>query len=153
MRIDIGSGPAPKRGYLSVDAYAEADIKAVMWDLPFKDGEVTEIWSSHSLEHVPFERVQPTLREWVRVLSRRGRATISVPNFDYAARYWLSHQGEPWALAIVFGNQKHEGEFHKTGWSPATFKAALEEAGFRVMRLNVINDHHQETIRAVVARP
>lgn len=151
MKLDIGSGPAPHgRGFQTVDAFAPADITAMMWALPMADDSVDEIWTSHALEHVPFERVQPTLREWVRVLRPRGKAVITVPDLDYAARYWLKHPGEPWALAIIFGNQRGEGEFHKTGWSPDTFRVALEEAGFRVLRLNVINDHHQESIRAVV---
>lgn len=155
MKLDIGAGPLAAHGpdFQTVDAFAEADIKALMWDLPLPDGSVEEIWTSHALEHVPLERVGPTLREWVRVLAPGGRATITVPNLDHAARYWLRHQGQPWALAILFGNQNHEGEFHKTGWSPQTLRVALTDAGFRVLKLAVITDHDQESIRATVMTP
>ena len=152
MKLDIGPGPVTRHGpdFVTVDAYCPADIAAQMWDLPLDDGAVEEIWASHVLEHVPLERVGPTLREWRRVLAPTGTATISVPNLDYAARYWLKHPGEPWALAILFGNQKHEGEFHKTGWSPRTFRSALTGAGFHVRSLKDIWDHRQQTLRAVV---
>ena len=143
MKLDIGAGPlkAHTRRHLTVDAYAPADVKAEMWDLPFPDGSVDDIWTSHALEHIARERVLPTLCEWFRVLRPDGTLTLSVPNLDYAARYWLSHQGEPWALAVLFGNQKHEGEFHKTGWSPDTLRADILAAGFTVRSLDVIWDH------------
>ena len=151
MKLDIGAGFARHGdGFLTVDAICPADIRALMWSLPLDDGAVAEIWSSHALEHVPLERVQPTLREWRRVLAPGGLATITVPDLDYAAAYWLGHQGEPWALAILFGNQIHPGEFHNTGWSPGTFHADLIEAGFDVLSLDTIVDHGQGSIRAIV---
>jgi SAM-dependent methyltransferase len=153
LRLDIGAGPirhAPD--FLTVDAFTKADVSAQMWALPFPDGAVDEIWSSHALEHVALVDVDPTLREWFRVLRPGGTAIIQVPNLDYACRYWLEHPGEPWALAILFGNQAHAGEFHRTGWSPATFLAALESAGF-VGTVRITNDYAQETLRAQVTRP
>ncbi len=154
MKLDIGAGPVAAHApdFLTVDAFAAADVKAQMWDLPFPDGSVDEIWTSHALEHVPRERVMPTLREWHRVLCRGGVATISVPNLDYVAKYWLQHAGSPRALAIMFGNQKHEGEFHKTGWSLRSLKVDLRRAGFRIDSLASIEDHHQQTLRARVSR-
>ena len=41
----------------------------------------------------------------------------------------------------------------RTGWSPATLRADLEAAGFRVDTLEVTWDYDQETIRAEVSRP
>src|ERR1035437_398855 len=115
MKLDIGAGPIRHAAdFTTVDAFTGADVNAQMWALPFPDGSVDEIWSSHALEHVPLERVAPTLAEWFRVLRPGGTAVIQVPNLDYAARYWLDHPGETWALQIIFGNQAHEGEFHRT---------------------------------------
>jgi hypothetical protein len=94
----------------------------------------------------------PTLHEWRRVLRKGGTATISVPNLDYVAKYWLQHQGSPRALAIMFGNQKHEGEFHKTGWGIRSLKGDLVAARFRVDDIASIYDHHQQTLRAHVTR-
>ena len=153
LRLDIGAGPLRHNGFTTVDAFTDADIRAKMWDLPLAAGTVDEIWSSHALEHVPLEQVAPTLAEWFRVLREGGTAIIQVPNLDYACHYWLSHPGETWALQIIFGNQAHKGEFHQTGWSPATLRAAIEAAGFVVDRLAVTDDYNQETLRAEVQKP
>jgi SAM-dependent methyltransferase len=167
IRLDIGAGdkaeiderqklrfPArPEGTWVTVDAFTAADVRAEMWALPFADGEVAEIWSSHALEHLAVADTDRTLAEWLRVLRPGGTATIQVPNLDYAARYWLEHPSDPWALAILFGNQRHEGEFHRTGWNPETFRAELEAIGFRIDGLAITWDYDQETIRAEVTRP
>ncbi len=154
MKLDIGAGSvaAHEPDFLTVDAYAPADVTAQMWDLPFPDGSVDEIWTSHALEHVPRERVIPTLTEWVRVLCPGGKATISVPDLDYATRYWSRHRGEEWALQMLFGNQLHEGEFHKTGWTSRSLHLDLVAAGFKVKNVQRIWDHNQQTLRASVVR-
>jgi predicted SAM-dependent methyltransferase len=154
VRLDIGAGTDPHGpGWTTVDAYTGADVKAQMWALPFHDGAVDEIWSSHALEHVALADIAPTLSEWFRVLRPGGKATIQVPDLDYAARYWLDHPGEPWALALLFGNQAHPGEFHRTGWNLSTFRADLLTAGFRIDVLSTVWDYDQETVRAEVTRP
>lgn len=170
LRLDIGAGAdpigeeearaakglphRPPGAWTTVDAFTEADVRADMWELPFPDGTVDEIWSSHALEHVALADVDRTLREWFRVLRPGGKATIQVPNLDYAARYWLEHQGDPWALHLLFGNQTHAGDFHRTGWSPTTLHVALRAAGFvGYLNMTVVDDYAQETIRAEVVRP
>ncbi len=152
-RVSMGLPHRPTGDWLTVDAFTGAEVKAQMWALPFLDGAVDEIWSSHALEHVQRSDVGPTLAEWFRVLRHGGTAVIQVPNLEYACRYWLDHPGEPWAMALLFGKQDHEGEFHRTGWNPATFRADLEVAGFRVDSLAVTWDYAQETIRAELTRP
>lgn len=154
MKLDIGNGPLDAHGpdFVTIDAYAPADICADMWSLPFPDGSVSEIWSSHALEHIARAKVMPTLREWHRVLEPGGVATISVPDLDYAVRYWLAHKGQDRALQLLFGNQKHDGEYHRTGWSLRSLRADVEGAGLVVRRLNSIWDHAQQTLRVVAVK-
>src|SRR6185369_14787413 len=90
-------------------------------------------------------------------------AIIAVPNLDYAARYWLHGPDRGMALDMLFGHQGEAGETHLTGWSPASFRAELEAAGFTIVTLSVIFEtpdtaegsysHAMETIRAEVAKP
>jgi predicted SAM-dependent methyltransferase len=81
VRLDIGSGQYRYKDFTTVDLYTEeADIKADMGNLPMiESGSVEEIWASHCLEHILPEKVQPTLKEWIRILRPGGIATIIVP--------------------------------------------------------------------------
>jgi len=68
-------------------------------DLPFKDGVVDTVYSSHLLEDML--NWEPVLREWVRVLKSGGNLIIMVPD------------KELWAAALAKGQppncaHKHE---------------------------------------------
>lgn len=120
IKLDIGCGveETTKEGFIGVDAYTEnAQIKAQMWDLPFADGEVDEIFSSNALEHVSKFKVLPTLMEWKRVLKIGGKIELHVPDLEWACMWWILHQTVQWEMDIIYGTQKHEGEYHKTGFS------------------------------------
>lgn len=151
LKLDIGAG-ATRRDvdYTTVDRYyPETDVRADMWALPFPDESVTDIWCEHALEHIPMVQVPPTLKEFYRVLQPGGRAIISVPNFDYIARYWLTGDNRQWAEMMVFGNQAHEGEFHKCAFTAMLLRSDLEAAGFIVKHVDTRWTHSQETLQAV----
>lgn len=155
MKLDIGAGATRRdEDYTTVDAFhPAADLKAMMWELPFPDGVVTDIWCDHALEHVPMTRVAGTLREFFRVLKLGGRAIISVPNFDYVARYWLTGPDRAWAEQMVFGNQEHSGEFHQCAFTAELLKGDCEAAGFKVPFVVIRWTHNQETLQATCEKP
>lgn len=155
MKLDIGAG-ANRRDtdYKTVDLYFEgADYKAPMWEIPLPDASVEAIWAEHCLEHIPMAKVPPTLKEWHRLLRPDCRAIVSVPNLDYVAKYWLTGGDRAWAEMMMFGNQMHEGEFHKCGFTAALLRADLEAAGFKVLRVEIRWTHSQETLQAVAVKP
>jgi predicted SAM-dependent methyltransferase len=155
VRLDLGSGPFPRgAGWIAVDAYVdECDLKAPMWDLPFDDGAVDAIYSSHSLEHVTKFQVPPTLAEWRRVLRPGGTAEVIVPDLRWACRNWLQHQTTDWHMDVVFGLQTHDGEAHRTGFTPKILQAYLADAGFEVRDLGIVWSHDQDSVRALAVRP
>ena len=156
VKLDIGSGDHPYDPvrYISVDAFNDkAEVKAEMWDLPYKDGEIDEIYASHCLEHAAIAKVPETLKEWHRVLKPAGRCIIQVPNMDYIAKYWLTGPDRPWAEAMLFGLQTHDGEFHKSAFTAAIIKADCEAAGFEVKRVEVRWNYNQETLQCVCVKP
>lgn len=154
LKLDIGAGDFRRDAdYKTVDVHGEPDVRADMWELPFGDGEVDEIYSSHALEHVPMAKVPETLKEWLRVLRKDGRLELLVPNFDYIAKYWLTGSDRGWAEAMVFGMQKTEGDFHRCAFTPALLRGDLEGVGFVVKRIEVCWTHNQESIKAVCRKP
>jgi len=155
LKLDMGAGAYPRaEDFVTVDQfYPDADIKALMWDVPLPDGSVDEIWSSHALEHVAMGQVSATLLEWFRLLAPGARCIVQVPNFDYAARYWLNGPDRAWAEHLIFGLQSHEGEFHKSAFTAGSLKADLEGAGFHVERVEYKLTHNQETLQACARKP
>jgi predicted SAM-dependent methyltransferase len=153
VKLDIGGGTNKRdEDFISVDIQ-NADVKAEMWDIPYEDNVIDFIWSSHTLEHVGIYRINQTLKEWFRILKPGHQAIIQVPNFDYVAKYWLTGPDRPWAEAMVFGHQAHEGEFHKCAFTAMSLRADIEAAGFEVERVEMRWSHNQETLQAVCKKP
>ncbi len=153
MRLDIGGGNNPLPDYLSVDAFTGADVQAYMWALPFADGSVDEIYSSHALEHISKFQVVPTLEEWARVIKAEGRIIIRVPDLEWCVNKWLETKGDGWDMAIIFGSQTqddgisiHEGEFHKTGFTRGLMLGYLRKAGLTLFRYEDLWTHEQKTM-------
>ena len=158
VKLDVGCGNQPRgEDHITVDRYLgdgpAPDIQADMWEIPVPEGSVDELWCSHALEHVPMRQVPDVLKEFLRILTPGGKAIISVPNFDYVARYWLTGGDRTWAEQMVFGLQTHEGEFHKAAWTASVLRADCEGAGFTVKRVEMRWTHNQETLMAVVVKP
>jgi predicted SAM-dependent methyltransferase len=149
VKLDIGGGKYKRdEDFTSVDING-GDVEAEMWDLPYEDNSIEFIWSSHTLEHSGIYRVSQTLKEWFRVLKPGCQLIVTVPNFDYVAKYWLIGSDRVWAEQMVFGHQADEGEYHKCAFTNATLRADLEAAGFEVERIEIRWTHSQETLQAV----
>ncbi len=130
VKLDVGSGDyASDDSFLSVDAYTKADINALMWDLPLEDETVDTIFCCQAMEHISKFEVIPTLREFRRVLKPGGRLQIIVPDLEWCAWWWLTHQGVDWSLDILYGHQLHEGEYHRTGYTVKILKDYIDVAG------------------------
>jgi len=136
--LDIGSGAFRYKDYTTVDLYApEADIKADMGELPIADGTIDDIWACHCLEHVPPERVQLILKEWMRVLVPEGILKIVVPDLDDACRAWLVRS--PGSLSMLYGSTGPGGA-HYHGWGAIEMRDELTIAGFEVLSVQTYRE-------------
>ncbi len=152
MKLDVGCGTFKREGYTGVDPFVDTDIQAPMWAIPLPDNSVEEIYSSHALEHIGKREVVPTLKEWARLLKVGGVATIEVPDLEWCIRNWLWRKSTDWHLDTIFGNQEHEGEYHKTGFSSDILAGYVREAGLTMLRCAIIDSHGQPTIQMVVTK-
>jgi len=103
LLLEIGAGNKKGKGdWLTLDMTEQCDI---FWDLrnglPFPDGRVAKIYSSHFLEHLTFREGQAFLDECIRVLKPGGIFSICVPD----ARLYLEAYFEKGSLdpSKVFG--------------------------------------------------
>lgn len=154
--LDVGSGLKndwQPGDYIRVDPYVEeSDVKAFADKLPYKDGEIDSIFSSHLLEHLGKFEVVPTLKEWHRVLKKDGTLTIRVPDLAWCCQWWLNHQNTGWDIDVIFGNQSRAGEFHKTGFNREIMIEYLSQAGFHVKEYNELETHSQKTLEFICAK-
>lgn len=156
-------------GWTLIDKYVK-DPGIVNMDirkLEYSDESVDEIYCSHTLEHIGLREVIPTLKEWHRVLKPGGKVTINVPDMEWAAGVLLSLSGlgfyekDEWPdgqisfkdsklfdtpemlMEVIYGNQDHEGEFHKSGYTAETLKNYLVTAGFGSVDIKNVFEAHE----------
>jgi predicted SAM-dependent methyltransferase len=139
VRLNLGSGERPLPGFVNVDTLADAagvDVVADVTErLPFDDASAEVIYAVHLLEHVATDRVPGVLADWRRVLRPGGVLMLAVPDLDAIARVmversgWFTPPHNPW-LGAIYGGQKDEWDFHKTGFTAPWLAYLLDNAGF-----------------------
>lgn len=140
IRLNLGSGAFALDGFLNVDfreIEGVVDIVADLGHLPFDPETVTEIFSSHVLEHFPEEELaRRLLPYWVSLLRPGGRFRAVVPDAATMMSEWQAGRMSFDDLRLVtFGDQEYHGDFHFTMFSPASLGAHLERAGLEDVEL------------------
>ena len=84
LKLDLGSGPNPREGFIGVDTIKFPKVDIVM-DLRDKwiweDDSVDEVHSSHTIEHLEtWDRVH-FYNELYRVMKKDAKATIWAPHW------------------------------------------------------------------------
>jgi len=82
LRIELGGGSKPAGGFINCDLVAGPGVDVVIdfnRPLPWNDDTVTEVYSSHCLEHV--SNVFGLLNEICRVCVVGARFTFAVPHY------------------------------------------------------------------------
>lgn len=160
LRVEVGSGAFPSKGYVHVDADPTArhvEHVASASSLPFADQSVEELLAIHILEHVHASALSLTLQEWHRVLRPGGYAQIHVPDAATVFAAFLDSPPEKkWLLMIpIFGMTSHarfgqgdarDLERHHAIYDFALLERVLLDAGFaRVEDLSTeVTDRHTE---------
>jgi predicted SAM-dependent methyltransferase len=93
--LDLGCGPEKildTKNCLGVDSTKDVtlfnipmnpDIVTDVTDLSmFNAGAFEWVFSSHTLEHIPFDKVPETLRHWMRIIKEKGFLVLYLPDAD-----------------------------------------------------------------------
>jgi predicted SAM-dependent methyltransferase len=134
LRLNLGCGHIALDGYLNVDrrALPGVDIVAEVDRLPFVQGELTEIFSAHLLEHFPQEQLRRALLPYYFGLLRaNGRFAAVVPDAEAMMREYANGT-YPYAhlREVLYGGQDYDGDFHFNMFTPESMSEYLREAGF-----------------------
>ena len=143
---------------LTIDSYS-------IFELPFIDGSVDEIRADSLIEHLSFIEEKRFLYEVKRVLKPGGIFEFSTPDFEDAVRLWLNakdewkdfYRNDPEAIAqehwfgqysystdnrwgylmaMIFGSQNGEGQFHKNCYTVPKIRAILKHLSFEEVEIS-----------------
>jgi len=167
--LEIGCGPNRIQGFETlnivpgpcVDYVADASKK-----LPFEDNSFDIIYSSHTLEHIPWYQTKNVLVEWIRVLKSGGSLEIWVPDglkiclafvsdelgatknmIELDGWYKFNPKKDPcvWAAGRLFTYGDGTGNPNSPNWHRALFSARYLKELFETSGLiNVKEMEHKE---------
>lgn len=139
-RLHLGCGNIHIPGWCNVDVLktGATDLVLDIASLPgIQKDSVRAIYACHVLEHFSTAAVPTVLRRWFEVLAPGGMLRISVPDLDEITRIYQENLGhfhtpgnQPW-IALIYGGQKDQYDFHRTGFNFTWTKVLLEASGFR----------------------
>lgn len=142
VMLNLGCGVQMLKGFINVDTVkpSNADSSFVLGsvdNLPFESDSVDYAIMDNVLEHIRMADIPKVLFEVRRVLKKGGRFVIVVPDFACLARNFIDISKDSfnpvmyhWVAETVYGNQHHEGEFHKAPMSPQYLNYLLLMVGF-----------------------
>jgi glycosyltransferase involved in cell wall biosynthesis/predicted SAM-dependent methyltransferase len=140
-RLNLGCGNKAEPGHVNV-YIVKTSITDELFEfdnIPYLDETISVISSEHALEHVGYERIDRTLKEWWRVLRPGGQLYLKIPDFAECCRFYLSSSSEKervWFKNTIYGIQKSqagepdEAQYHLWGFSKKEICDKLEEMGF-----------------------
>jgi len=141
IRLNIGSGDNNLEGYVNVDRYnpnAEAP-----WDaghIPLNDCSVAMIVCFQTIEHFGRHEILSIAKEWYRVCKHGGEVHVTTPDIVASCKMIVDDPKRQWLLARIFGNQSHEGQYHKWGYVTSELSNIFGMAGFASVTVaNYIN--------------
>lgn len=139
MRLNLGCGHDYKHGWVNVDAYCRGYIDEfdyVETLHKFKTKTIDHIYASHVLEHLSKKDGRKAVRRWFDLLKIDGVIEIIVPNIPVVIEKWLDtyrhNPGIIWGKTsqMIWGDQAHDGEFHKWGYDRYSLLDILVKTGF-----------------------
>ena len=150
VKLELGAGHRPTRGYEHHDAFAFDHIEHVSppWELDFPDGTVDEVLALAFIEHLTYDQARDTFRTMHAALIPDGQFLFDVPNYPIWAGYYCRQIDAPsgeytsipsldWCRRTLFGWQRWPGDEHKSGWDQALIRRELSDVGYRTVQFDV----------------
>lgn len=166
LRLNLGCGHDVRPGYTNVDSHPGSPdvVFAQLPSLPFEDNSAQEVVLSHVLEHFGYDDGKTLVAEIYRVLAPGGVAQIEVPDIAWCMAQFLGAP-EPsgftetkgdygyahrWGLYAqsIWGDQHHDGLFHKWGYTINRLIALLQHVGFQQIAMNYVASHGVQCLDA-----
>lgn len=151
MNIEFGGGTKPiKKKYKQCDIRNLKNIDFNCHALEIKqfveNNTVDNIFSRHFLEHLSFSEGVRLLKIFLDILKPGGNVQMILPNMTFHINQWLCRKSVSefnWSKAGFWGWQKHEYDFHKSGYDESSLREIVEKIGFNnFISLNMEDSPH-----------
>jgi len=167
LEIGVGNNPQKDNEWLHQDIriLPGVDLVCDAKKLPLPNESLTDIFSSHVIEHFSWREVKNVLIEWLRVLEIGGRLEIITPDFY---RLWENlitkrdlpkndkWKGGPVDSAFVAyvtgGGQDYPENTHTAHYTPNWYKQTLEELGCQIEIRYHGQNHPSPSIRIIAIK-
>ena len=145
IHLHLGCGPKYLRGFVNVDGnlFRKTDLWLDLRNgLPYPDGSISTVYSSHVLEHFYPDELHTILCECHRVLRPGGGLRIVVPDMGGAVRAYLTGRADFFA-SFPRDNKSLGGKLsnllfceggHRQGLDFSYLLELLQNAGFQDVR-------------------
>ncbi|MCA9335376.1 hypothetical protein KC967_00545 [Candidatus Saccharibacteria bacterium] len=129
-RVNLGSGSFIIPEYINVDhrEIDGVDVIADIGQLPYEPISLTEIYSSHVVEHFTERKLRELLKYWYGLLKPKGTIVMITPDiesmvFDYADKRitWDNLR------QVVMGGQDYNSDYHFNMFSKGYMKKLCED--------------------------
>lgn len=145
LKIQVGSGPNSKPGWLNIDLDERADLHLDLREpLTLPDGCAVIVYGEHVFEHLehPSETTR-FLAQCLRVLQPGGHLSLAVPDceavmrayvegdiefFAYGKQHWHPATCRTWMDQVNWAFR--QGNEHRYAWDEETLLLTLTDAGF-----------------------
>ncbi len=142
IKLNLGSGNTKIKDYLNVDIKDMNGIDVVHdlnKPLPYKDGEVSNIFASHIIEHFWWKDTGRILMDWYRVLKKGGSLVIWTVDFDKLVyRIMISADYDNMMVDInwrLYGKEHPDGNQHHSMFTRIYMYDLLKKVGFKQVGL------------------
>lgn len=153
IQLELGAFK-PRQGWITVDLTEGSDLFLdLSQPIPFPDGSVAHLYSSHMLEHFYYHDLLDLLAECYRILKPGGSFKVAVPNariyleayfnpqaFD--ASYYCTHKLFHYNSKIDYvnymaymGGDRIPGGGHRYMFDEENLVLVLSNAGFKSVKL------------------
>ncbi len=133
---DLGSGPVSpymlgegKVVSFDIREDVKPDVICDLRRIPVPDETFDIVFSSHTLEHFGFTKLDKVLKEWVRILKVGGELRLVVPNLRYVGKRLAEDELQPTDYWVLYGEQDYPKNFHAAGFTPKMLKSLVESTG------------------------
>lgn len=139
LKIEIGSGANPQKGYVHHDIrkLPEIDIICDARNFPVEEhNKYDEVYASNILEHFNRFDVKSVLAHWTGLAKIGGQIKIIVPDIGEIMRQYVEgHIDHEFMVYLVYGGQDYEYNRHYYGFDVESLNKLFVECDMEVTKV------------------